>query len=234
MRAKEVYRVAMAFRANESIERGQEEALRYLVPRELDETQREKSREFVLDLLERYGPVVDSYPTWHPLVKNHGDGKPINTRPGDACGYKALDHTVYLKDGFITCPYGDGQDVIDSVDSLPSDPIAFIQAKRLEAVLYHPGTTPILVTCEWDKPNLIDGTIPMNIAVPLLLESQLPCWRWATRGETWESMRPYFLGKPCGKRSSLFINQETGSAIKKMWTLFMETGAFGPLKVGQL
>lgn len=40
-------------------------------------------------------------------------------------------------------------------------------------------------------------------------------------------------GGPGGSRSSLFVNQETGSTIRKIWQALIETGAFGPLKVPQ-
>jgi len=79
----------------------------------------------------------------------------------------------------------------------------------------------------------MDGTVPEAVAVPMILEREVPCWRWAERGETWESMRPYLLGGPCGSRSSLFINQDTGSTIRKIWRAIVETGAFGPIKVAR-
>jgi hypothetical protein len=67
--------------------------------------------------------------------------------------------------------------------------------------------------------------------MPLLLEKEIPCWRWAVLAETWESMRPYFLGRPHGKLSSLFVSQETGQAMKKVWNALINTGMFGPIKV---
>jgi hypothetical protein len=49
--------------------------------------------------------------------------------------------------------------------------------------------------------------------------------------ETWDTMRPYFLGRPHGSRSSLFVNQETGQAIKKVWEALTHTDMFGPIMV---
>ncbi|VVD34484.1 conserved protein of unknown function [Paraburkholderia dioscoreae] len=223
----------MAFRADESARAGLASVLDYLVPRAqyLDEDGRARSRETLLDLADSLGPVVESYPSWHPLVRNYKDHRSPATRPGPECGYHGLDHTRYFVNGFITCPYTDGQEVLDSVNALPYHPIAQITAERLDVKLYNPSCTPILVRCVWEKPLNPDGTIPLSIAAPLLLEKELPCvWR-AQVAETWESMRPYFLGRPHGSRSSLFINQEAGQALKKIWEALIWTGMFGPIMV---
>lgn len=73
--------------------------------------------------------------------------------------------------------------------------------------------------------------IPLSLAMPLLLEQEVPCWEWSQVAEPWESMRPYFLGTPRGARSSLFVSQETGQAIKKIWEALIYNGMFGPIKV---
>jgi hypothetical protein len=225
-------RLSMAFRADEAAQRGYEQILSYLVPRpeHADESMREESKKFLEDLICEIGPAVDAYPSWHPLVCNH-DSRFPETTPHAKCGYKGLDHTRYFANGFITCPYNDGQKVIDSVNALPSHPIAHITADRLEVKLYYPDTTAILVKCNWDKPLGRDGMIPLSIAMPLLLEQELPYWRFSDVAETWESMRSYFLGSPHGARSSLFVNQETGQAMKKIWNSLIHTGMFGPIKV---
>ena len=77
----------------------------------------------------------------------------------------------------------------------------------------------------------MDGTIPLSIAIPLILEHEVPGWRQSSLAETWESMRELLLGRPHGARSSLFVNQETGQAIKKIWNSLIYTGMFGPIKV---
>jgi len=222
----------MAFRANESAVSGYERAQRYLISREMGGDDRERASRCLEELVERLGPVVDSYPTWHPLVANH-DPRCPETTPSERCGYRGLDHTIYFRNGFITCPYHGGQAVLDSVNELPPDEIVSINAEWLETPLYSPSATPVLVTCEWHRPMAMDGTVPEAVAVPMILEREVPCWRWAERGETWESMRPYLLGGPCGSRSSLFINQDTGSTIRKIWRAIVETGAFGPIKVAR-
>jgi len=223
----------MVFRANEAADGGFEKALQYLIPRDIDNDTRARSRECVSELVERCGPVVDCYPDWHPLVAKHDPKRPVTT-PGDSCGYKGIDHTVYFRNGFVTCPYDNGgQAVLECVRSMPYDEIANIHAEPLDATLYHPSATPILVYCDWKKKMLLDGTIPKALAVPMILEREVPCYRWSELAEPWETMRPYLLGGPCGRRSSLFINQDTGSTIKKIWQALIETGAFGPIKVTQ-
>lgn len=221
----------MAFRADEAAQRGYEQVQAYLVPRPqyADQAARERSREVLAEIAEDLGAVVDTYPTWHPLVCNHDSRDPVTT-PGDRCGYQGLDHTRYFANGFITCPYGDGQAVIDSVLALPSHPVAHISAERLDTIFYNPDATPILVKCNWEIPLTDDGMIPLSIAMPLLLEKEIPSWHWSQVAETWETMRYYFLGSPHGARSSLFVNQETGQAIKKVWTALVDTKMFGPIK----
>lgn len=226
----------MAFRADEAAQQGLEEAIAYLVPRPqfADESVRAKSREALMEIVDEIGPVVDSYPTWHPLVSNHENRHP-ETAPSNRCGYKGLDHTVYFFNGFITCPYtasGSADLVIESVNTLPRHPIAHITAEKLNLKLYHPDTTPVLVKCNWERPLGKDGMIPLSIAMPLILEQTIPCWRWSELAESWETMRYYFLGSPHGARSSLFVNQETGQGIKKIWNLLISTGMFGPINVG--
>jgi hypothetical protein len=222
----------MAFRADETARIGYDRAVNYLISRirDVDESQRALSKEALEDIVYKYGPVIDSYPSWHPLVSNHDNRDPV-TDPSRECGYKGLDHTIYLANAFITCPYHDGQDVIDSVDRLPPNPVATITAERLDVQLYQSNANPILVKCDWNEPLSMDGMIPLSLAMPLLLEKEIPCWQWSQVAETWETMRPYFLGTPHGSRSSLFVNQDTGQAIKKVWNALIYTGMFGPIKV---
>ena len=221
----------MAFRADEAKTDGYERAQSYLISRNIPDDQKEKSLNKFWEIIDKYGPVVESYPSWHPLVSAKQDDRCPITVPCKEGGYEGLDHTVYLANGFITCPYGDGQQVIDSVEELAFDPIVSVTAERLDVAFYYEGTTPILVYCEWKKPFPLDGTIPKSLAVPLMLEQEVPCWRDAQLAETWETMRPYFLGRPHGSRSSLFLNQETGQTLKNIWNAIIYTGMFGPIKV---
>ena len=220
----------MAFRADEARSNGYELARNYLISRSIDYTERARSEEMLLDLTETYGPVIDAYPHWHPLVSSHPDLENPITTPQRECGYKGLDHTICFVHAFVTCPYGDGQEVMDSVKQIPHHSVAPISAERLDAQLYNSSANPILVRCEWSRPLQIDGMIPKSLAVPLILEREVPCWTSAQLAETWETMRPYLLGCPHGSRSSLFVNQETGQVIKKIWNALINTGMFGPIR----
>lgn len=225
----------MAFRADEAERVGLDRATDYLITRLMgvEPPEKERSLEKLLEILEELGPVVDSYPSWHPLVCNQKAGPltwPITT-PSRECGYKGIDHPQFFANGFIACPYGDGQDLIDSVEALSSHPVANITAERLDVKFYNTEAVSILVKCEWARPLSNSGMIPAALAIPLILEQELPCWRYSDLAETWESMRPYFLGRPHGARSSLFIDQECGLVIKKIWNALINTGMYGPIKV---
>ena len=221
----------MAFRLDEARINGYERARGYLVSRNIDIAERARSEEALQEIAIRHGPVIDDYPTWHPLVSNYKNIGWEITTPSGKSGYKGLDHTVCLANAFITCPYGDGQEVLEAVDKIRGHVFAEICADPLDVQFYHVNTAPILVTCEWQKPLSLDGTIPKELAVPLMLEREIPCWTWAEVAETWETMRPYFLGRPHGGRSSLFVNQETGQAMKNVWKAIINSGMFGPIKV---
>jgi hypothetical protein len=224
----------MVFRADEAASRGFESVKNYLIPRDIETGEKERSLKKLFDIVDKYGPVIDTYPSWHPLINHHDEHDhhyPASV-PSNSCGYKGLDHTIYFVNAFITCPYGDGQPVMDSVEEFPYSPIARITAKRLDVQLYNSGTTPILVYCDWViKPISSNCMIPASIAIPLMLQKEVPCWEWAERGETWETMRPYFLGSPHGSRSSLFVTQDTALTMKKIWKLLIDTGMFGPIEV---
>jgi hypothetical protein len=215
----------MTFRADEAAEGGYEKTKKYLIPRSFTSDQRGKAEQALAKIVSDYGPVVDSYPTWHPLVAQH-DEQPV-TEPSDRCGYLGLDHTRFFANAFITCPYTDGQAVIDSAENLIAPQGVTIRAERLDVPFYNEGATPILVTCDWSGRLEAGHTVPKRLAVPLMLEKEVPVWRWSSRGETWETMRPYLLGEPHGSRSSLFVSQETALAIKKIYVALLDSGMFG-------
>ncbi len=221
----------MAFRAEEDAAGGYERVKSYLLGRHLSGPDRQRAEEALLDIVDKCGPVVDAYPTWHPLVVNH-DGRHPETNPNERCGYEGLDHTRHFAHGFITCPYGNPDRVIEAVEALPSHPCATITAEQVDIPFYADGTTPVLVRCEWSQPLNPGKMVPKSLAVPLMLEQELPCWRWAERAESWETMRPYLLGVPHGARSSLFVEQDTAIAMKNIYMAMVQSGMFGPLKMG--
>lgn len=220
----------MAFRADEASKSGLDRVRSFLISNNFNASDRTRSENNLQNIIDKYGPVVDSYPTWHPLVSNN-DSRMPSTIPNKECGYKGLDHTRYFRNGFISCPYGDGQEIIDSVKKLPCNPFAEITAKRLDVKFYHIKTTPILVCCNWHKPLDLNGMIPAALAVPLMLKKELSCCEWSEVAETWERMRFYFLGSPFGSRSSLFVSPETGMKMKKIHDLLIYTGMFGHIAV---
>jgi len=221
----------MAFRADEAIIKGKERAVQNLVPHSLTGKEKREREDFVLELTNRLGNVVDAYPSWHPLVSHNQDERCPNTIPNNRCGYKRLKHTVHFMNGFVTCPYNNSQEVIHSVESFPNSDIFDITAERLNVELYDTGTEPVLVECHWNLNMQDDGMIPKRLAVAMMLETEVPCWRNSDYGETWETMRPYFLGCPHGSRSSLFVDQEAGQAMKKVWNSIINTGMYGPIIV---
>lgn len=212
--------------------RGNYQALETLVLRHLKAESEHKvqAAEVFWDIIRKYGPVVDSYPIWHPLVHHIVDDLGIpRLTPNRDFGYKGLDHTIYLKNGFITCPYHDGQGVIDSVNNLPGHLDADINAKRLNISLYADNTETVLVTCDWYDDMLDDGTIPPSVAVPLFLERLLRFRDHATVAESWERLAEVALGTPCNKTASLFVNEETGKVMRKFVRDLNDIKVFGEL-----
>ena len=223
----------MAFRANEATEGGFERARQYfLSPKSLGKDDVSRGTELLDKLSVRWGPFIDSYPSWHPLVSS-GNSRPAcpTTPPREKSGYQGLDHTLFLRDAFITCPYTNGDEVIKSVENINYPDCVDVQCEKLDATLYNEGTTSVLVTCKWMKPPQADRTISQRCAVALMLEQEIQYWKEADYGETWETMKPFFLGQPCGSKSSLFVNQKTGQAMKKVWEAIIYAGVFGAIKV---
>ena len=222
----------MTFRINESTTSGLERAMRFLCsPKDLDAEQVTKGAEVVKQIAAKWGPVVDTYPSWHPLVAA-GNKDPLSPAimPEKRCGYKGMDHSVFFRNAFITCPYGGAEQVIQSVENITFPDYVIVTCEPLNAVLYHPNATAVLVTCDWRFEAEGDGTIPKRYAIGSMIEQELGCWKQAKVAETWETMRPYFLGQPCGSKTSLFVNHETGQAMKKVWESINQAGVFGPLR----
>lgn len=219
----------MTFRSDEAAASGYKRAKNYLIPVTFDPDIRAKSEDVLLNIIDELGPVVEGYPSWHPLVSKHDERNP-ETYPSERTGYRGLDHTRYFAHGFITCPYHGAEDVIESALSIDHH-CASITAEELDVPFYKEGAKPVLVKCEWTGPLKRGKLIKKKIAVPLMLEQEMPMWRWSSRAERWDTMRPYLLGEPHGSRSSLFVDQETALAMKKAYMAMVESGMFGPLKM---
>lgn len=217
------------FREDEARERGFERAKRYLVPREASVQERSQALDALHSLVDELGPVVDWYPSWHPLVGQHDRHCPVQT-PGNQCGYEGLDHTVHFAHGFVTCPYRDAERIVRSVEKISVPFGANLSAEVLNAPLYNSGTTPVVVRCHWESPLELGKLVPKRVAIGLMLDQEVNNWHWSSFGETWETMRGYFLGEPHGARSSLFVSQDTALAMKRIWLALTESGLFGPVK----
>lgn len=223
----------MAFRANEA---SRENFNYYLTKLSRSDgftaKQKEQIEIWLDEAVIKWGPIVESYPSWHPLVScgERENANPINT-PSDRCGYPEIDHVVYFRDAFLTCPYSNGNELIQAVEAIKYPACVEIEAKKLEIPLYAPNATPILVTCRWNHCHQSDQTISQRCAVALMLSEELRFWHEAQLAERWETMRPYLLGRPCGSKSSLFVNQSTGQAMKKAFEAMVMGGTFGPLRL---
>lgn len=219
----------MAFRQNEAIEQGTERAIRRLTPSDGTPEQKAAAKQLVAALIERYGPVVDGYPSWHPMVDlpNRADGW-RRTLPCEDLGYHGIDHTIFLANAIITCPYEHAtQTVLDAVSSLHHSD-GYFDAELLDTPLYNLGATPILITFEWACGIDPGKPIPASVAIPKMLLRELPSWSSAQCQETWEDMKHYLIGAPAGSRSSLFVTQETGQAMKGIWNSLNKHGVFTP------
>jgi hypothetical protein len=78
----------------------------------------------------------------------------------------------------------------------------------------------------WEVPLENGHQVPAAYTVPLMLENQVPNWRWSERGEDWEEMRHYLLGSPHGRRSSHFVSQHTAIQLKKLYEAMTESGMY--------
>ena len=81
---------------------------------------------------------------------------------------------------------------------------------------------------EWAVPLQNGHQIPASRAVPLMLEREVPNWRWSERGEDWGEMRHYLLGSPHGRRSSHFVSQATAIQLRKIYEAMCESGMCEP------
>ena len=218
-----------SFRANAAAQLRRDEAIHdysrgFKTPKE-----RAAVANFIDETIKKFGPVVDGYPLWHPFIAKAPDSDiSRGTFPTTApAGFEGLDHTIYFRNAFLTSPYNGADRVIESVKKRKCWRIS---AEEITDVpLYYYNTTPVLVTCE-GLPLEEDGTIAKRFALGSMLSELLPHWMGSECGETWEDMRRYILGPPCGSRSSLFVNQETGKALRETFDLLNKHELFGPVR----
>ena len=220
----------MAFRANESAETELQRVRHDFIPHDFSADERKAAEQGLAGIVRDHGPAVRAYPMWHPLVSNDPDRRvPFHiTSPGPECGYDGLDHTALFAHAFVTCPYDGGERILRSFQDLPRRMRDRLSIDRIAFPFYSRQTTGIIVW--WDHGETFEEghLVPKRLAIPMMLEQMLPWAKWSEVAETWETMRPYLLGQPYGGRSSAFVSQNTGLAIKRMLEALNESGMFGP------
>lgn len=218
---------AKTFRADEAAAEGRDYAINHYSMAFKKPEEREAAAAYMDGLIEKYGPVVNGYPSWHPFTAPPAGSNQKRILPHtQPQGFEGLDHTICFRHAFITAPYGGAEHVVDSAWKKKNP---YIEPEALEDVLlYNYGTTPVLVTCN-EIPKEEDGTIQKRFALGSMLSTELPEWVHAECGETWETMRRYILGNPCGTRSSLFVNEDTGQSLREVFNLLNHHGLFGPI-----
>jgi hypothetical protein len=222
------------FRQEESRASGFSRAKSYLVDNLRSTVQPEEKAKSLKKLEEieaELGPVVDSYPYWHPLVNHYFNTHSPRMHPNEDTGYKGLDHTIYFRNGFITCPYVKPEDVVNSVAKLPHKTVATISAELIKGVhFYQKDAEPVVVKCVWNiRPLANKDFIDISTAAPLMIEQAIRDWHEARFSETWETMRPYILGQPHGATSSHFVDRQTGVVLKNLYLNMVKTGMYGGL-----
>lgn len=219
-------RATIGFRANEAAAAGRERVIHYFSRNFKDPDDRGAAAEYIDMLIRNYGPVVEGYPSWHPFTATATTDRSAGCSPEfSPQGFEGLDHTIYFRDAFVTAPYGNAERVLKSAGKIKN-----MDAEEITDVkLYTENATPVLVTCDGiDKEE--DGTILKRYALGSMLSTELPGWTWAQCGESWEDMRRHILGTPCGSRSSLFVNQETGKALREVFDMLNRHELFGPVR----
>lgn len=184
-------------------------------------------RECVEALIEELGNAVDGFPDWHPIMT-----LPPRER-GEHIGYLSqlstyndLDHTVEFVRGFVTCPYSS-----DAADNLvtKAQAIRGLDAYRLDEPLYAENAHPVVVVAS-DVELDPDGTIRSRDALTWFVRHFIEEASRYQVAETWWNLRSNLLGTPHGSRSSLFVNQYTGTHIRKILEAMNTSGMFGPIK----
>ncbi|MEJ5141569.1 hypothetical protein [Gluconobacter albidus] len=188
-------------------------------------------RQRVEALIEKLGNATDFFPDWHPILtappRHPGEHVASLT---ESPTYRELDHTVEFVRGFVTCPYSDeGADkLVDTVRAVPG-----LEAYRLEEPLYSDQAHPVVVVAV-DVELEADGTIRSRDALTWFAQLSAAKAAGAQVAETWWNIRSNILGAPHGSRSSLFVNQHTGTHMRKILEAMNASGMFGPIKESSL
>lgn len=223
----------MAFRSDESAEIGFNRALRYLARHpESGMTKMEIAGAecYLRNLVKRVGPVVGEYPVWHPLVSHCSASiqDSMNLTPKNDLGYRGLDHTIYFVHGFITCPYQETsvQDLFDSIQDINKNFGFALSCEKVKVPLYRKCVFPVLVTSNACYQIENDLTIGKKSAIELFLKSVVKSAEFHFDNVDWKDFSDTLLGAPSGARSSLFVNEATGQALKTLCMTLVKQGFF--------
>lgn len=214
----------MEFRAPIEASQQNAKAIEYLTKNLSDPA---AGRKAVEELIQELGNAVYAFPDWHPILTI----PPVNTSYqvtsiSQVDAYKLADHTAEFVRGFVTCPYSekDADALVETVIALPG-----LHAYRLRVPLYADNAYPVVVQA-YEVELEADGTIRSRDALAWFVQQAVKYARRAEVAETWWNMRAYILGRPHGKRSSLFVNQHTGVHMRKILETLNSSGMFGPVK----
>lgn len=184
-------------------------------------------RKTVEELIQELGNAVYAFPEWHPILTIPPASTSHQvTSLSQVKAYKLADHTFKFVRGFVTCPYSakDADTLVETVIALTG-----LNAYRLSAPLYADNAYPVVVQA-YEVELEADGTIRSRDALAWFVQQAVKDARLAEVAETWWNMRAYILGRPHGKRSSLFVNQHTGVHMRKILDALNNSGMYGPVK----
>lgn len=214
----------MDFRAPIEASQQNAKAIEYLTKNLRDPA---AGRKTVEKLIQDLGNAVYAFPDWHPILTV----PPANTSHhvssiSQIPAYKHADHTFEFVRGFVTCPYSEEEadKLVEAVTDLRG-----IYAERLNVPLYSYDAYPVKVQA-YEVELEADGTIRSRDALAWFVQQAVKNARDAQVAETWWNMRAYILGRPHGKRSSLFVNQNTGVHMRKILDALNNSGMYGPVK----
>lgn len=185
-----------------------------------------------------HGPVITSYPAWHPFTGLPSlDGWVRGSDPrANGQLWEDVDHPVYFARALLSCPYSDGEGLFRSVELInvrlkeEGHLSWFLRAKRLDVPLYHATARPVLVSCNLglDAEGYIDHRQAMRGFLWAAAHALAGSHRVEV-AEPWDNVREFFLGAPCGTRSSLFVGERAGSTMKKILGELNKSGIYGDL-----
>lgn len=221
----------MPFRYDEAVEEQRQRQIGFVKDafKITDPNKRERALRFLNEIMDEYGPPVDHYPDWHPL------------RTTELAQGSFQDHLLTFRDAALFAPY---TDCLKEMKEFTDEHELFLVEKKGE-LFHHENCKLYLVVapsifrcCEEDEKY-----IERKYAIEAMLNhwntsfsydgthsegdvSSFQCW------ESWETMHRHLLGSPCGKRSSLFVDEATGQAIRRLYAVIGQ--ALGLKEYGRL